>query len=95
MGRETKAQAAVRISMILAEYDAKVRERNKIDSIVKGLKAQIDDIAPGTYGDWQRSAGTPREIVDQDAVKADFAGRGVPLPMKTTKAPIIVSYLGA
>ena len=91
MARETKAQAATRISMILAEYDAKVRERNKIDSIVKGLKAQIDDIPNGTYGDWIRASGTPREITDSDAVKADYAARGVAMPTKLTKAPIVVT----
>lgn len=94
MARETKAQKVSRISMLLAEYDARAREARKLESIVKGLKEQIREIEPGTYGEWVRSTGTPREIVDQAAIKQDFAERGVALPTKMTEAPVIVTHIG-
>jgi hypothetical protein len=56
------------------------------------MKEQIRDEVPvGTYGDYVRSAGTPREITDQEAVKRDYAARGVPLPVKVTASPVIVT----
>jgi hypothetical protein len=88
--RETAAQRKTRIAMLLADYDARSREARKLDSIVKGLKEQIKEIPEGTYGEWTRSHGTPREIVDQAAIKARFAELGEPLPTKMTEAPILV-----
>lgn len=93
MARETAAQKRTRIALLLADYDARSRELRKLVKIVDGLKEQIREIDPGTYGDWQRSDGTPREIMDQAAVKQDYAERGVPLPVKVTDAPIVVSFL--
>lgn len=90
MPRETKAQKATRISMLLAEFDARQRELRKLDKIVDGLKEQVRDIEPGTYGEWVLSQGTPREIVDQAAIKLDYTERGVALPTKMTAPPIVV-----
>jgi hypothetical protein len=88
--RETAAQRKTRIGMLLADYDARSRELRKLQSIVKGLKEQIEEVPEGTYGEWTRSHGTPREIVDQAAIKARFTELGEPLPMKMTAAPILV-----
>jgi hypothetical protein len=88
--KETAAQRRTRIGMLLADYDARSRELRKLQSIVKGLKEQIEEIPEGTYGEWVRSHGTPREIVDQAAIKAKFTELGEPLPMKMTAAPILV-----
>lgn len=88
--KETAAQRKTRYAMLLADYDARSRELRKLDSIVKGLKEQIAEIPEGTYGEWTRSHGTPREIVDQAAIKARFAELGEVLPTKMTSAPILV-----
>ena len=92
MAKETKAQRTSRVSLLLGEFDARSKELNKLQTIVKGLKAQVQEIEPGTFGDWIRAEGTPRSILDQSAVRQDYANRGVPLPMKATDAPIVVSH---
>jgi hypothetical protein len=91
MPRETAAQRRTRIAMLLADYDARSRELRKLTKIVDGLKEQIREVDAGTYGDWIRGHGTPREIMDMAAVKQDYADRGKPVPMKVTEAPIVVS----
>jgi hypothetical protein len=89
--RETKAARASRVSMLLADFDARSKELNKLQAIVKGLKAQVAEIEVGTYGEWIRTEGTPRNMLDQPAVLADYAARGVEPPMKLTKAPVQVT----
>lgn len=91
--KETAAQRKTRFAMLLADFDARRREARKLESIIKGLKEQIEEIPAGTYGEWVRSSGTPREIVDQDAIKARYAELGEALPTKMTAAPIVVSHL--
>jgi len=93
--RETKAARASRVSMLLADFDARSKELNKLQTLVKGLKAQVAEIEPGTYGDWVRAYGTPRNVLDQAAVRADYAARGVDLPMKPTDAPVVVTPVAA
>lgn len=88
--KETAAQRKRRFEMICADYDARSRELRKLESIVKGLKEQVREIPEGTYGEWTRSHGTAREIVDQAAVKTHYATIGEPLPTKMTEAPILV-----
>lgn len=90
MPRETAAQKRARISLLLGEYDARSRELRKLDAIVKGLKEQIREIAPGTYVDWTYSEGTPREILDQAAAKKALIEAGLPVPMVTTLPPVVV-----
>lgn len=91
MARETAAQKRTRISMLLADYSNRSAELRKLVKIVDGLKEQVREIDPGTYGDWQRSTGTPREILDQAAIKAKYAELGLTLPTKMTDAPIVVT----
>lgn len=91
MPRETAAQRRTRISLLLGEYDAVNRDLRKLSKIREGLKEQIKDIPTGDYGDWTLSAGTPREITDQTAIKARYAELGEALPTKLTDAPIIVT----
>lgn len=91
MARETAAQKRTRISMLLADYSNRSAELRKLVKIVDGLKEQVREIDPGTYGDWQRSTGTQREILDQAAIKAKYAELGLTLPTKMTDAPIVVT----
>lgn len=88
--RETAAQRKTRIGHLLADYDNRSKELRKLVKIVDGLKEQVREIPDGKYGDWERSEGTPREILDQAAVKREYAARGDALPMTMTSAPIVV-----
>lgn len=93
MVRESKAVRTARISMLLAEFDARSKELNKLQGIVKTLKEQVREITPDTYGEWVRAEGTPRSVLDQAAVRADYAERGVELPTKLTDPPIVVTHV--
>lgn len=93
MPRETAAQRRTRIAMLLADYDARSRELRKLAKDVDSLKAQVREIEPGTYGDWVRGTGTPREIPDAAAIKAAYAERGEPIPTKMTEAPVTVTMV--
>lgn len=91
MARETAAQKKSRISALLADYDARNREINKLTTIVKGLREQIREIEPGTYGDWVRASGTPREMLDQQEARRLLTEAGIAIPMKLTEAPVVVT----
>ena len=91
MPRETKARINSRVSALLADFDARNREANKLKTIVEGLKAQIKELAPGAYGDWVLAAGTPREMLDQREAKRLLTEAGIPVPMRLSDAPIVVT----
>lgn len=91
MARETKAARDARIADLLAEYRNRSDDLNKTMAIVKGLKAQIEDIPSGTYGDWIRAEGRPRVVTDMDALRVLLEKHGLEMPTKETKAPIVVS----
>lgn len=88
--KETAAQRKTRISMLLADYSNRAAELRKLSKIVDGLKEQVREIPSGTYGEWERAEGTPREIVDQVAVKKHYAEAGLVMPVKMTEAPLVV-----
>lgn len=89
--RMTAAQKRKVAEMLLADYSNRSAELRKLVKIVDGLKEQVKELAPGTYGEWQRSTGTPREVLDQQAVRAKYAELGLTLPTKMTDAPVVVS----
>lgn len=89
--RLTAAQKRKMAETLLADFANRNAELRKLTTIVAGLKEQVKELAPGTYGEWQRSNGTPREVLDQQAVKAKYLELGLTLPMKTTDAPVVVS----
>lgn len=89
--KETIAQRKARVSLLLADYDARSREVRKLSKDVEAMKDQLKEIDPGAYGDWILSRGTPREIMDQKAVKDDYTRRGEIMPTKVTDAPIVVA----
>ena len=93
MARETIAQRNTRVGILLAAYDADSRQLRKLTKDVESMKEEIRKLEPGSYGEWQLSTGTPREIMDQQAVKRAYTERGETLPTKTTEAPINVSHL--
>jgi hypothetical protein len=78
--------------MLLADYDDKSRQLRKLQKDVDDLKEQIrNDVPVGTYGDWVRGESTPRELLDQAEAKRLLTEAGIPVPTKTTSAPITVS----
>jgi len=95
MAKETAAQRRTRIAMLLADYDARSRELRKLTKEVDNLKAQVREVDPGTHGEWIRGTGTPREIVDQAAIKQAYAERGEPMPTRMTEPPITVTMVAA
>ena len=95
MPRETKAALHARVSALLADFDARNREINKLSKIRDGLKEQLKEIDPGTYGDWILATGTPRELLDQREAKRLLTEAGIPVPTRISDAPIVVSPKGA
>lgn len=92
MPKETAAQRKTRIGDLLADYYRRSAELRKLAKDVDAMKEQIRaEVEPGTYGDYVRSAGAPREITDHDAVKRHYAELGQPMPVKLTAAPVIVT----
>lgn len=91
MPRETKTAMRQRVSALLADFDARNREINKLIKIRDGLKEQIKEIDPGEYGDWILATGTPREILDQRAARELLTSNGIEVPMRVTDAPIVVT----
>jgi hypothetical protein len=94
MPRETKAQKTTRISLLLGDYDEKSKRLRKLANEVDDLKGQIEaaELESGTvYGDWIFGRGTPRNNVDNEAVKEHYASLKLELPRKLSKAPIIVT----
>jgi hypothetical protein len=91
MARETKAAMTARVSALLADFDARNREINKLSKIRDGLKEQIKELAHGTYGDWVLAGGTPRENLDQREAKRLLTEAGIEVPMRMSDAPIVVS----
>lgn len=91
MPKETVAQKKSRVSLLLADYDARSRELRKLGKDVETMKEQIKELEAGAYGEWILSRGTPREIMDQKAVKDDYTTRGATMPTKMTEAPIVVA----
>lgn len=93
MPRETATQKRSRITMLLAQYDAARRDHLKAKKEVEALQQQIADTVPvGTYGDWQRGEGAPREILDQGAAKKALTDAGIPVPVKLTAPSVTVTH---
>ena len=95
MARETKAQKAARVAMLLAEYDEKSRALRKLERDVKALGDQVRDLDPGTYQDWVFSFGTPREILDQPAARELLTELGKDVPMMSTRPPLVIQHIAA
>jgi hypothetical protein len=104
MPRKTHAQ----IALLLADYNAAANDKKKAEKREKELRAEIDalDLDERTYGEWSYALGTPREILNQPAVRqlvevygksasvlAAIKAAKLPVPVvptQFTKAPIIV-----
>lgn len=95
MPRETKAQKAARVALLLADYDAKSRELHKLDKTVERMKDEIRELAPGAYGEWSYAEGSTREILDQKEAKARLEANGLEVPTVETRPSIVVRHTQA
>jgi hypothetical protein len=88
MPRKTKTQ----IGLILADYDAAIRDQRKAEKRAAELKAEIRELnlKNGTYGAMTFALGTPREILDQPKAREVLKAAGIPIPTAMTAAPIVV-----
>jgi hypothetical protein len=93
--KETAAQKRARINALLADYDSRNHELNKLTSIVKGLKTQIRDIEPGTYGDLTLTFGAGREMFDQAEAKRLLTDHKLDIPVFTTQGVIVITSKAA
>jgi hypothetical protein len=78
MPRKTKTQ----IGMMLADYDAAIRDQRKAEKRAAELKAEIRELnlKDGTYGTMTFALGTPREILDQPKAREVLKAAGIPIP---------------
>jgi hypothetical protein len=89
MPRMTKAQ----VELLLADLHAAKQDKRKADKRVDDLEAEvaaIPNLKEGVYGQWSYFLGTARELFDQPAAKAMLTERGLTIPTKFSKQPIVV-----
>jgi hypothetical protein len=92
MARETKAAKGKRIGVLLAHYDAKNREANKLNAEVKALKEEIrkENLAEGTYNDMTLTYGTARQQLDQKEARRLLTESKIEIPMASSEPPLVV-----
>jgi hypothetical protein len=59
-------------------YSAAAKEKKRLAPVIRGLR--------GVAGDWRISlgkGGDPRDVIDEDAIRADYEARGFEVPMTT------------
>jgi hypothetical protein len=95
MARETIKQRNARVGDLLAHYFEVNAQVKKLSNELDSLKEQVRQEDPGTYDGWELAHGTPREIMDQKAVKEDYEQRRVAVPTTTTQPPLIVRPVNA
>jgi hypothetical protein len=88
MPRKTKIQ----IGLILADYDAAIRDQRKAEKRAAELKAEIRelDLKEGAYGPMTFAYGTPREILDQPKARELLKAHDIEVPTTMTSAPLVV-----
>lgn len=90
MAKETIKQRNARVGDLLAHYHEVNAQVKKLSNELDALKEQVRQEDPGVYDGWELAHGTPREIMDQPAVKKDYEQRNVAVPTTTTQPPLIV-----
>jgi hypothetical protein len=90
----SQAWAGAEHAEVLAKYSAACTAASEAERRKRHLRKLVDEIPEGDYGGWRKRLGEPAEIVDKDAVEADFAGRGLAVPKKAAAAPVVVEYVG-
>jgi hypothetical protein len=89
MPRKTKAQIDLMLGALFAAKQDKRKAENKVEELEAELAA-LPNLKEGSYGEYSYTLGTPREIFDQPVAKEILKGRGLPIPTRFSKAPIVV-----
>lgn len=80
---------------LLAAYAAANARAREADRVQRALRKQVDELpADEVFDGWRKRFGTPKRIVDREAVEALLAERGLEVPMKDAEPPIVVEYVG-
>lgn len=89
--RKTAAERATERenARILGEYFDTHEAKKEHDSEDRRLKRAVELIPDGQWGSYLKTYGTPRLVMDQDAVRARFEELGETVPMKPSH-PLIV-----
>lgn len=91
MPRITKAEREA--SELLQAYNKAQNEVKYATKELERLKVQVEALDPGAYAGWEKTYGEPRELLDQQAVRELCAKHKITVPMKATKAPLIVKEI--
>jgi hypothetical protein len=73
------------LASAIATYGEAVKAESAAKKVKEGIAPQIRGLR-GTTGDWRISLGKPgepKDVMDEDAIAADYAERGEPVPMTT------------
>lgn len=89
--KETVAARNARHADTLSHYFEVMQQLRKLENEADALKEQVRAIEPGVYDGWERADGTPRVVMDQKAVKADYEKRRVECPTMETRPPLVVN----
>lgn len=80
---------------LLAAYAAANARACEADREKRALRKLVDQLpADEVFGGWRKRFGTPKRILDRDAVEALLANQGLEVPMKDAEPPLIVEYVG-
>lgn len=89
-GRSTSGNAK-----LLAAYAAANARASEADREKRALRKQIDELPAEVVIDgWRKRFGTPKRILDREAVETLLAERGLKVPMRDAEPPLIVEYVG-
>ena len=89
--RKTAAERATERenARVLAEYFATHEAKKETDREDRRLRRAADLVPDGQWGDYIKTYGDGKAVMDQDAVKARFEALGEPVPMKLTHSVIV------
>jgi hypothetical protein len=91
MARKTAAQRAteVQYANVLGEYFVVHEEKKEQDKEDRRLKRAIETVPDGQWGEYVKTVGNPRIVMDNDAVAERYARLGETVPTKLAY-PVIV-----
>jgi hypothetical protein len=101
MARKTAAERAAERATeranaeLLGEYHAVHSDKLAVDKEDRRLRRAVQAIPDGQWGDYLKTYGDGRKVMDQDAVMARFAELGEEVPMKLTNSMIIRKVIGS
>lgn len=80
---------------LLAAYAAANARACEADREKRALRKLVDELpADEVFDGWRKRFGTPKRVIDRDAVAALLAKQGLEVPMRDAEAPLVVEYVG-